>query len=83
MLALRRPTRAMATSIVARLLAAPKIHPRDIDIPIEARAARRHAFQRAVFEAAFPAARPRVVSVARGRVATETLTSSTGVERQQ
>jgi len=64
---LQRNVRSMAT-IVDRLLAVPKIHPRDIDMTIEARAGFRHAFQRSVFEAAFPGARPRIVSVVGGGV---------------
>ena len=39
-----------ASTIVDRLLAAPAIHPRDLGLTQEDRAAARHVFQRRVFE---------------------------------
>ncbi|CAH0363966.1 unnamed protein product [Pelagomonas calceolata] len=51
-----------ARAVVDALLAPPVNHPRTLQMPIQQRAIKRHAFQRAAFEAAFET-RPRVISV--------------------
>ena len=51
-----------ARAVVDALLAPPVNHPRTLSIPIQERAIKRHAFQRAAFEAAFTQ-RPRIISV--------------------
>jgi dihydrofolate synthase/folylpolyglutamate synthase len=51
-----------ARAVVDALLAPPVNHPRTLQMPIQQRAIKRHAFQRAAFEAAFTQ-RPRIISV--------------------
>ena len=51
-----------ARAVVDALLAPPVNHPRTLSIPIQKRAVKRHAFQRAALEAAFEQ-KPRIISV--------------------
>ena len=51
-----------ARAVVDALLAPPVNHPRTLSLPIQERAIKRHAFQRAAFEAAF-VQKPRIISV--------------------
>ncbi len=51
-----------ARAVVDALLAPPVNHPRTLQMPIQQRAVKRHAFQRSAFEAAFEQ-KPRVISV--------------------